>query len=183
VETINIRGSPRSYWFGLVIGLVARQIPLRISLMNEISQAIGVFRKGRPRRKACAALRLGASLWFVWCIAFTPLHLYLEPHADETEFASFTNAPTTIGGDTGHDDPGNHEQHSAAQHKLKVLRTHRAAPLDVVLAPVAECWVAAPHILPPLVSESSGLSPPEFACGWQFVFRAALPVRAPSLLS
>jgi hypothetical protein len=36
---------------------------------------------------------------------------------------------------------------------------------------------------PPQVVEFSGLSPPELSRCWQFVFRAALPVRAPSLHS
>lgn len=118
-------------------------------------------------------------------IAYTPFHLYLEPHTDEVEF-SWGQAATkaaAVAADESHDDHGDSDRHPAAQHKLKVLRSQRVAPMDFVLAPVAESWVAAPHILPLLVSESSGLSPPEFACRWQFVFRAALPVRAPSLLS
>jgi hypothetical protein len=46
-----------------------------------------------------------------------------------------------------------------------------------------ECMDAEKDCPPPPVFEFSGLAPPELLRSWQFFFRTALPVRAPSLFS
>ena len=104
---------------------------------------------------------------------------------DEADFrwAGAATVVTTMAAEAGHDDHGDHERHSAAEHKLKVLRSQRAAPMDLMLVLVAEPVIAEQDCPLPQEFASSGLSPPEISCSWQFHFRAALPVRAPSLPS
>jgi hypothetical protein len=150
-----------------------------------MSRAIKRRWTGRTGRKAGAVLRFFAALLLVVQIVYTPIHLYRVPHSDEAEFGAAT--PQTSAAafvvDADHDGAGHHQRHSAVQHKLKVLRSQRAAPMDLMLVPVVE-WVAAEKDCPePQVFEFSGLSPPELPRCWQFLFRAALPVRAPSFLS
>jgi hypothetical protein len=66
---------------------------------------------------------------------------------------------------------------------MKALRAERAALAEMVLIPMAE-WAQREETQPSAeVFEFSGLSPPELSRSWQFFFRAALPVRAPSLFS
>ena len=140
---------------------------------------------GRTSRAAGAALRLSVGLWLVLQIVYTPIHLYRVPHSEEADFS----APAPLGtaaaldGDEGHGGDGEHERHPAAQHKFKVLRSERAAMPGVFLAPVVACAEVGQCCPQPEVVDFSGLSPPELSCCWQFFFRAALPVRAPSLPS
>ena len=77
----------------------------------------------RTRRKAGAVARWCLAFLLVLQIAYTPFHLYLEPHADEVEFSwnRATTKTTGIAGNASHDDHGDGERHPAAQHKLKVL--------------------------------------------------------------
>jgi len=140
---------------------------------------------GRTSRTTGAALRLCIALWLVLQIVYTPIHLYLAPHSEEADFS----APAPRGpvaafeGDEGHGGDGEHERHPAAQHELKVLRSERASLADVFLAPAVACKEVGQDCPQPQVVGLSGLSPPGLSCCWQFFFRAALPVRAPSLLS
>ena len=140
---------------------------------------------GAASRTAGAALRLCVGLWLVLQIVYTPIHLYRVPHSEEADFS----APAPLGtaaaldGDEGHGGDGEHERHPAAQHKFKVLRSERAAMAGVFLAPAVECVEVAQDCPQPQVVNFSGLSPPELHRSWQFFFRAALPVRAPSLFS
>jgi len=137
---------------------------------------------GIASRMVGAPLRLCLGFWLVLQIVYTPIHLYRVPHSDEADFG--TAAPQTaagiFAGDEGH---GHHERHSAAQHKFKVLRPERAALPEVFLAPTVACVVVRQDCPLPEVFEFSGLSPPELLRCWQFLVRAALPVRAPSCLS
>ena len=134
---------------------------------------------------AGAALRLCVGLWLVLQIVYTPIHLYQVPHAEEADFSTATPLASAAAfeGDEDQDSDGHHERHSAAQHKLKVLRSQRAPVAEMVSVTVAE-WVVTEKDCPqPQVFGFSGLSPPELPRCWQFLFRTALPVRAPSVLS
>jgi len=124
-------------------------------------------------------------LWLILQIVYTPIHLYLEPHSDGADSRSWGASAwvTALLGDDGHDGDGDHERHPAAQHKFKVLRPERAALAEVLLAPAVASVEVAQDRPQPQVLEFSGLSPPELPRSWQFLLRAALPVRAPSLLS
>ena len=140
---------------------------------------------GRTSRMAGAALRLCVGLWLVVQIVYTPIHLYREPHSDEAEMSAPPHlaSATVYEGDEHQGSDEHHERHSAAQHKIKVLRSQRALVVEMVPVEVVQ-WVEAERDCPaPQLFEFSGLSPPEFIRSWQFVFRTALPVRAPSLLS
>jgi hypothetical protein len=139
----------------------------------------------RTSRKAGAALRFCVALLLGLQIVYTPIHLYRVPHSDEADFsaaAPLASAAAFVG-DVDHDGDGHHERHPAAQHKFKVLRSEQTAAAEMVLVAVVE-WVNAEKDQPqPQVFDFSGLSPPELSRSWQFIFRAALPVRAPSLVS
>jgi hypothetical protein len=118
-------------------------------------------------------------------IAYTPIHLYVEPHSDGANGS--TGAASARSGDcyadNRHDGDDHHERHSAEQHKFKGTQPTRAIVAEMMPVPAME-WVNPDEGRPePQLVEFSGLSPPEFSCSWQFIFRAALPVRAPSLLS
>ena len=137
------------------------------------------------RRQASAALRFCAALWLVFQFVYTPIHLHLEPHSDAADIG-LTASPTdstTIAGDDEHDGDEHHERHPAAQHKFKVLRSEKAAAAEHVLVSAVEWTFAEMDCPQPQAFGFSGLSPPELPRCWQFLFRAALPVRAPSLLS
>ena len=134
---------------------------------------------------AGAALRSCVALLLVVQIVYTPIHLLREPHADEAEFSATgpLAAAAVFAGAEAPDGDGHHERHSAAQHKLKVVRSQRAPVAEMGLVTVVECVLAERGSPQPQVFDFSGLSPPEFVRSWQFFFRTALPVRAPSLLS
>jgi hypothetical protein len=140
---------------------------------------------GRAGRKVGEAPRFCFALYLMVQIVWTPIHLYLEPHSDlaDTRSSGAEAQFRVLRGDDAHDDHSDHERHPAAQHDLKVLRTPQAQVAQVVMIR-AEEWVAVEKECPlGRVSDFSGLSPPEIPRCWQFLFRAALPVRAPSLLS
>ena len=150
-----------------------------------MSEAMGLRWSKRTRRQASGVLRLCAALWLVVQIVYTPIHLYREPHSDEAEMSAPppVAAATAYEGDEHQGSDEHHERHSAAQHKIKVLRSQRAPVAEMVPVQAVQ-WVEAERDCPsPQVLEFSGLSPPEFHCCWQFIFRAGLPVRAPYLLS
>jgi hypothetical protein len=148
-------------------------------------RAMGKRWIGRTSRKAGAALHLCVALLLVLQIVYTPIHLYQVPHSDEIDFsaaAPLASAAAFVGNED-QDGDGHHERHSAAQHKLKVLRSQRAPVAEIDWVTVVD-WVVAEKDGPqPQVFSFSGLSPPELPRCWQFLFRAALPVRAPSVLS
>jgi hypothetical protein len=140
---------------------------------------------GRTSRKAGEALRFCLALYLMLQIVCTSIHIYLEPHSDLVDSGSTEKAAlvTVVMGDDGHDDDSDHERHPVTHHDLKALRTQRAPVAELVMT-VIVAWVPAENDCPePQAFEFSGLSPPEFTRSWQFLFRAALPVRAPSLLS
>ena len=131
------------------------------------------------------ALRTCVALWLILQIVCTSIHLYLEPHSDGADSRSCGASASLTGftGDGDHDGDGDHERHSAAQHELKALRSVRLGPAQIFVASAVQ-WVDVEQDCPqPQVFQFSGLSPPELPRSWQFLFRAALPVRAPSLLS
>jgi hypothetical protein len=153
--------------------------------MMAMKRALGLRWSPRAGHMAWGPLRCCATLWLVFYIGYTPIHLYLEPHCDDSHAGS--GAAPTHGGDCvaddRHDGEEHHERHPAAEHKLKVTQPTRALVGELVLL---EAMVrATPHESCPQaqVVGFSGLSPPELSCSWQFIFRAALPVRAPSFLS
>jgi len=134
---------------------------------------------------APVALRFSLVLGLVFCMAYNPLHLRLEPHSDGSDQDAGTG-PTPPGHMVARDQQrGNdhHEPHPAAQHKLTVTPPARALFAAVMPLQTLE-WVEidVAHAPSRLIA-FSGLSPPELPRSWQFIFRAALPVRAPSLLS
>jgi len=153
--------------------------------VKVISSAIQKRWTARPSRLAGAALRACVPLWLILQIVFTSIHLYLEPHSNEADSRSFGASAwlTAFAGDEGHDGDADHQRHSAAQHELKALRSARLGPAQMFIASAVQ-WVHVEQDCPqPQVFEFSGLSPPELPRSWQFLLRAALPVRAPSLLS
>jgi hypothetical protein len=116
-------------------------------------------------------------------IVCAPLHIHLEPHRYLPDFDAAGSLVSTVVSEEAHDKHGHHDQHSAAQHKLTALRLARLA-LGQMLPVAAMPWVDARPDLPEMpIFEFSGLSPPELPRCWQFLFRAALPIRAPSCLS
>ena len=134
---------------------------------------------------AVAALRCCVSFLLVIQILYTPVHLRLVPHSDDAELgqAAALAADPGIAAADDHDGHGRHERHSASQHQFKGVSSQRAPVAEMALVTLVE-WVAAEEggsAAPRF--EFAGLSPPEFLCSWQFFLRAALPVRAPSLLS
>jgi hypothetical protein len=150
-----------------------------------MSNAIHRRGTGRTSRRAGAALRRCLALLLILQIVYTPIHLYLEAHSDEmvpSGAVCRASAADFVDGE-GEEGDGHHERHSALQHTLKVLRSERAALPELVLVAVVECMDAEQDTPQPQVVDFSGLSPPELARCWQFFFRAALPVRAPSLIS
>lgn len=139
----------------------------------------------RARHQAAVALRWCTALWLVCYLVHTPIHLLLEPHsgaADSWDNAFPAAAACTVAeaGSAGEED---HERHPAAQHTLKVTQPVRVAVAEMVSGQAVESvYVEAGRPMPQGFG-FSGLSPPELSQCWQFVFRAALPVRAPSLIS
>jgi hypothetical protein len=124
-------------------------------------------------------------LWLVVWLVYTPLHLHLERHSHEVfphpsapetpRLASVSDARPASDGD-------DHE-HPAYQHQLKLAQSCRVASVPVVYS-AAVVWMELEKDCPRApIFGFSGLSPPEFTHSWQFIFRAALPVRAPSLAS
>ena len=153
--------------------------------MIALSRATGLRWSGRTGRKAWGAVRFFAALWMVFYIAYTPIHLCLEPHSDGGNAS--TGAASAHSGDCVADDRqdggDHHERHSAEQHKFKVTQPTRGMVVEMMPVQAVQ-WVEAERDCPmPEVVDVSDLSPPELARCWQFIFRAALPVRAPSLLS
>ena len=139
----------------------------------------------RATRAARPIVRLCLALWLILQIVLTSIHLYLEPHSDGADTSSGGASAwlTAFAGDDDHDGDGDHERHSAAQHELKALRSARLGPAQIFVASAVQ-WVDVEQDCPqPQMLEFSGLSPPELARSWQFLVRAALPVRAPSCLS
>lgn len=140
---------------------------------------------GRTSRTAGTALRLCLGLGLVFYIVYAPIHLYLEPHSEDTDAwaPTRTAADAASVGQQDHDGDDHHARHPAAQHKLKVMQPTRA-PVAEMAAVQPVQWVEPERACPPPQAFGfSGLSPPELPRCWQFVFRAALPVRAPSVLS
>ncbi|HWQ90794.1 MAG TPA: hypothetical protein VN673_03915 [Clostridia bacterium] len=139
----------------------------------------------RTRHVVGAALRPLLAIYLMLHIVGTPIHLYLEPHSDSTgayRMHTGIQVTSTIGYEAD-DSHSKHERHSASQHELQGLRTQRAPVADMENVRVAECLLLEKGRPEQQVLVSSGLSPPEIPRSWQFVFRAALPVRAPSFAS
>jgi hypothetical protein len=121
----------------------------------------------------------------VWAIAYTPIHVYVEPHSGDLDFshgAASTGSDECVVEDAhnGHD---HSHRHPAEQHKFQVTQPTRAMVAERMAVQAME-WVDSYAGCPqPQVVGFSGLSPPELPCSWQFVVRAALPIRAPCLLA
>jgi len=153
--------------------------------MMAMSKTLGLRWSRRTGQKARGALWFCAALWLVFYIAYTPIHLYLEPHCDGAHVGTGP-APVHNGdclaGDT-HAGDHHHERHPAEQHQFKLTQPTRVMVSDMMPVQAME-WVDPYEGSPQVqVVGFSGLSPPELLCSWRFILRAALPVRAPSLLS
>lgn len=124
-------------------------------------------------------------MWLVVWLVYTPLHLHLEPHSHEV----FAHPPTSqtpslasVSDASPASDADDHE-HPAYQHQLKLAQSNRLASVPVVFL-MTVVWMALEQDCPHSPDFGfSGLSPPELTHSWQFLFRAALPVRAPSFAS
>ena len=140
---------------------------------------------GRASRLAGVVLRFCVAVLVILQIAYTPIHLVAEPHSDEVDYRAA--APVAVFGlfvgEEDHDGDGHHERHPAAQHKFKLTQPTRGPMAEMMLAPVTQCVEVARDCARTQEFAFSGLSPPELSRCWQFVYRAALPVRAPSLNS
>jgi hypothetical protein len=81
------------------------------------------------------------------------------------------------------------DNHEAADGHCALSSTRISVPLpDAVAAPVLICLLdvraSQPHVgLQPSGLPPPGTAPPQLSHCWQFSFRTALPVRAPSLIS
>ncbi len=153
--------------------------------MMGMSEALGLRWTRRTGQVAGGALRICVALWMVFHIAHTPIHLHIHPHCEDWQAghgAGLPHSADCIVDETHHGDD-HHDRHPAAQHKFKVTQPTRAMVVEMVSVQAAE-WVKTDQgFSQPEFFDFSGLSPPELARTWQFIFRAALPVRAPSLLS
>lgn len=152
--------------------------------MMAMSRAPGRRGERRAGRKARGALRSCAAVWLVFHIAYTPIHLCLEPHCDVAHVGTGpapVHAGDFVAGNT-HDGDDHQHRHCAEQHESKVAEPTRAMVAERTPAQLAE-WANPLEGCPQRQRVSiSGLSPPEFSCSWRFLLRAALPVRAPSVL-
>jgi hypothetical protein len=142
-------------------------------------------RIGRISRTFGLFARFSTALLLVIQVVYTPIHIMRVPHSDEADIIA--TSPLAIAAaylvDEDQDGDGHHERHAASQHKLKVLRSERLVMGQIFVASAVPFVDAAQNYPKPPMVEFSGLSPPEFTHCWQFIFRAALPVRAPSIPS
>jgi hypothetical protein len=120
----------------------------------------------------------------VW-LFYTPLHCHLEPRC-HARFAadarSCTPCTPTIHNACAASE-GHHHEHPNSQHQIELTQSGRptSAPAATL---VAKVWTEPESDGPrPPGFGLSGLSPPEITHAWQFLFRAALPARAPSCVS
>lgn len=128
--------------------------------------------------------RICLAILLIYNILYTPIHLHRMPHSHGADFhGAVTSVPAALWrAAEGHDDD-HHPPHPAAQHKLNLVKTERLIWEWLWVIPVT-AWLDPQNCRPALQKfDFSGLSPPELICGWQFFFRAALPVRAPSSVS
>ncbi len=149
---------------------------------------IGLWgQRGRARagRRVGSAVRACAALCLLFHFVYTPFHLYLEPHCDDVHWGKVVAAEhpsLCVIPDARHCED-HHGRHSAEEHRYDATPFPRGLVLGPMLVEVWE-WGG----LREGSWEGDGvaeavLSPPEVSCSWQFCLRAALPVRAPSLLS
>jgi hypothetical protein len=149
-----------------------------------MSRTPGLRWSGRASRTAGCPLQFFVGLSLVCAIAYTPIHLYLEPHSQGSGVGTGTAlaqcGECAVG--AAHDGDNHDDRHCVQQHQLVTLPTRA---LVAERMPVqAMKWVDGHEgFSHARVAGPLGLSPPEFCCSWQFLFRAALPVRAPSLFS
>lgn len=129
-------------------------------------------------------LRLVVAIVLVLQLAYIPIHLYLVPHAHALNHA----LPEPFASDARHaeytqDNGDHHHRHPATQHELKVTQPVRAPALILALLSATRHPEQPARPSQPQELAFSGLSPPELPQSWQFFFRAALPVRAPSVFA
>lgn len=153
--------------------------------MDEISKAVQGRWDGCGSRKTCASSHLCLALLIILQIVYTPIHLHQVPHVDDAPFDALgATTPDVVFAEDDHDgDDHRDHRHPAMQHKFKGVSPERLVIGQMELMPSLE-WAEpeADHPQPHLFG-FSGLSPPELSVSWRFIFRAALPVRAPSFLS
>jgi hypothetical protein len=140
------------------------------------------FKRTEAFRGACAAVRWCLSLWLLAGLAGNSLHVSLAPHSHSAHGAALPSAAAcevTQEENGGH----HHDCHAASHDEFKLTSSKRPAPDRAELKqPLARfAPIVRPSPLP--AANGYGLSPPELSRSWQFFFRAALPVRAPSFLT
>ena len=141
--------------------------------------------RGRTGRKLGVALPFGMAFWLLVQVVYTPIHILQESHTDELSFNGTTRRASTAVSvsDDDQDEDGHAGEHSAEQHKLKALRSGRLVLNPAVLV-LAVQWVDTTQDDPqPPMFAFLSRAPPELHRSWQFIFRTALPIRAPSILS
>jgi hypothetical protein len=131
-----------------------------------------------------AILRSCIAIYLILQILWTPIHVFMEPHSDlaDARWSRTLSHDKSSLVSEGHDSDSDHERHSASQHNIQVLSPRTLPAAEMALVHFTECQLmenvrTEEQIL---VLSGSGLSPPELLRSWQFISRAALPVRAPS---
>ena len=109
-----------------------------------------------------------------------------ERHTDHADHADHADHDTDSSGSHEHDT----DNHEPADGKFASASPHLSVPLpDAVAMPMLFCvlglnWVSELHVAPPPSGLAPpGTAPPQLSQYWQFASRAALPARAPSLIS
>ena len=130
-------------------------------------------------------LPLSTALWLIIWLVYAPLHLHLEPHSHEVLARSSASHTPTLASvsDASPASDGDDHEHPAYQHQLKLAQSNRLASVPVVFLMAVMGMELEKDCPRSPIFGFSGLSPPEFTHSWQFIVRAALPVRAPSFAS
>lgn len=152
--------------------------------MIAISQRPQAERARRALGPAGRAVRFVAALALVSCIAYHPIELCLEPHAHPVNAMPgtvFGHAGACLADDRHHAED-HHERHSAEEHQVKGPPPTRILEFESVPVRAWEALDLSASRPQPSGVDLSGLSPPEFRGSWQFLYRTAPPIRAPSLL-
>ena len=143
-------------------------------------------RNWRTSRTAGRVQRFFATIGLVLQILYTLFHVCQEAHLDCAAFSvpdsKVSSGVSSIGCDD-QDPSGSHEQHSSVEHKIEVPRSQRLAMAVVLALPAAQAVDPEPDAAPSYAYSLCSRAPLHLSGCWQFVYRTALPVRAPSLLS
>lgn len=163
--------------------------PAKTGTMSNCTRTVGQARRAPVARpQFFLGYRALVALWLVCSVIYTPIHLALVSHGDEThsiEPGSGVAALNCFDHDDSHSDE-QHAWHPSSQHSFEAVSSGRLVVIStpaILIGP----WLDAAEVLSepsePPKCRSQGTSPPELIRGWQFHTRAAPPARAPSVLS